>query len=61
MQVGDLVRLKSLPHLYGIVLEVRENVWVGNQVTVNWLESPFKDSRKFYAQSELEVINEEQV
>ena len=59
MKVGDLVRLRSLPHMYGIVLEIRPNAWVGKQVAVNWTDNGFMNKyRLFYAFDELEVINE---
>jgi hypothetical protein len=61
MKVGDLVRLKSYPNMYGVVVEIRPNLWVGNQVTVEWVEKVFGSHRKYYAQQELEVINEKQV
>jgi len=61
MKVGDLVRLKSYPQMYGVVVEVRLNAWVGNQVTVEWTEKTFGSHRKYYAEQELEVINEKQV
>ncbi len=58
MKVGDLVRLKSYPNMYGVVVEIRTNLWVGKQVTVEWIEKTFGSHRKYYAQQELEVINE---
>ncbi len=62
MKVGDLVRYRSFPDMYGIVVEVRPNAWVGNQVAVNWVESGrWRSHRLYYAQDELEVINEKQV
>ena len=62
MKAGDLVRLKALPDKYGIVLEVRPNAWVGNQVTVSWIGDDYMNKyRLFYAFDELEVMNEKQV
>jgi len=62
MKVGDLVRLKALPHLYGIVLEIKPNAWVGKQVSVNWIGDDYMNKyRLFYALDELEVMNEKQV
>jgi len=58
MKVGDLVKLKSMPDMYGIVLEVRPNAWVGKQVAVNWIDTSVTRYRLFYALEELEVINE---
>ena len=59
MKVGDLVRLRSLPHMYGIVLEIKPNAWVGKQVAVSWSNSDITNKyRLFYALEELEVINE---
>ena len=61
MKVGDLVRLKAIPGMYGIVLEVKPNAWVGKQVAVNWIDADVMKYRLYYAQSELEVVNEKQV
>ena len=62
MKVGDLVRLKALPYMYGIVLEVKPNAWVGKQVSVNWIGDQYWNKyRLFYAFDELEVMNEKQV
>ncbi len=61
MKVGDLVNLKGFPTVYGIVMEVRPNAWVGSQVAVSWIKDPYRGSRKYYALAELEVINEKQV
>ena len=59
MKVGDLVNLKGFPTVYGIVMEVRPNAWVGSQVAVNWVnQDPYRGGRKYYALAELEVINE---
>ena len=56
MKVGDLVRLRVLPDVYGIVVEIRPNAWVGKQVAVNWIEGSIGKYRLFYAVDELEIV-----
>ncbi len=58
MKVGDLVRYKNIPSMYGTVTKVRSNAWVGMQCEVVWVCGWFGKDRLCYAISELEVINE---
>ena len=56
MKVGDLVRLKAGDEVYGFVVSIIENKWVGSRCAVVWLKDGFP--KKWYALIELEVLNE---
>jgi hypothetical protein len=56
MNVGDLVRLKSEGNVYGFIVAITNNKWIGSRCAVVWLKNNFP--KKWYGYAELEVLSE---
>ena len=56
MKTGDLVRHVNNIEVYGFIINITENKWIGSRCQVVWLEGNFP--KKWYAIEELEVISE---
>ncbi len=56
MKIGDLVIHINDPEVYGFVVAVVDNKWIGARCAVVWLRTSF--DKKWYAFGELVVLNE---
>jgi len=56
VKIGDLVKLKTGTEIYGFIVCIQENKWIGSRCAVVWLQDGFP--KKWYALVELEVLNE---
>ena len=59
MKVGDLVKWTH-PHAIdlGLVLEIRDNTWMGVQAIIEWIGTPEYNGLYPVDHEHLEVINE---